>query len=410
MGPRRSGVLRRLRRLLTERPIRLRLAVIYAVLFLVAGAALLALTYGLLAHGLSAGGNALPKDQNALNKLLGYCNALNKTGQQALFAQECSHAYSAGVGAGQAEKVSQALSQLLDYSLLGLGVLTVVSGGLGWLVAGRALRPVAAITDAATRASERHLGERLALRGPKDEITRLADAFDDMLDRLDQAFAGQRRFVANASHELRTPLALMRATVDVTLAKPHRTPQHLEAMAGEISHAVDRAEALIEALLTLARSDHEITTWETVDLATCVEDALDTVGPALRSVGLRVEDTLASAPTCGDRVLLDRMTTNLVDNAVKHNHEGGVISIRTGIDDDHAFLEIVNSGAPVTDTVVPTLFEPFRRGEERTGAGTGLGLSIVASVAAVHHGTVHAEPGPTGGLLVRVDLPTVDHP
>ena len=125
----------------------------------------------------------------------------------------------------------RALDSLLLFSLLGLGVMTVASGGLGWYVSGRVLRPVRAITETARRASDQHLGERLALTGAQDELKELADTFDDMLERLDQAFAAQRRFVANASHELRTPLTVMRTAIDVALAKPNRTTQQLEDMA-----------------------------------------------------------------------------------------------------------------------------------------------------------------------------------
>ena len=150
------------------------------------------------------------------------------------------------------------MHQLLLYSLVGLGIMGAVSGAVGWLVAGRALRPVHAITGAARRASEENLGERLALAGPPDELKELADTYDAMLARLDAAFASQRRFVANASHELRTPLTVMRTAIDVTLAKPDRTPAQLEDMAAEVRAAVDRAEALIEALLTLARSDRGV--------------------------------------------------------------------------------------------------------------------------------------------------------
>jgi signal transduction histidine kinase len=309
--------------------------------------------------------------------------------------------------AGAASQRDQAVHTLLLYSLVGLGIMGIVSGAVGWLLAGRALRPVHAITGAARRASEENLSERLALGGPDDELKELADTYDAMLARLDAAFASQRRFVANASHELRTPLTVMRTAIDVTLAKPDRTPAQLEDMAAEVRTAVDRAEALIEALLTLARSDRGTAAREPADLAVLAEDALDSAARAIRDRSLRVETSLQPAPTCGDVVLLDRLVANLVDNAVRHNNPGGWIQVVTGMRGDAASLTVTNGGPKIDPELAPLLFEPFRRlGNEPTGSqGAGLGLSIVRSVAAAHHGTVLARSRPAGGLDVSVLLP-----
>ena len=309
--------------------------------------------------------------------------------------------------AGAQSQRAEAVHQLLLYSLVGLGIMGAVSGAVGWLVAGRALRPVHAITGAARRASEENLGERLALAGPPDELKELADTYDAMLARLDAAFASQRRFVANASHELRTPLTVMRTAIDVTLAKPDRTPAQLEDMAAEVRGAVDRAEALIEALLTLARSDRGTTAAEPADLAVLAEDALDAAGPAIRAGSLGLETALQPAPTCGDLVLLDRLVANLVDNAVRHNTAGGWIQVATGTRDGQAYLTVTNGGPVIAEDMTPLLFEPFRRldGPAAGGPGMGLGLSIVRSVTIAHHGTVTARSRPAGGLDVSVLLP-----
>jgi signal transduction histidine kinase len=280
------------------------------------------------------------------------------------------------------------------------------------------------ITDAARRASEHNLGERLALGGPADELTELADTFDGMLDRLDRAFAAQRRFVGNASHELRTPLTMMRTAIDVTLAKPGRTEQHLEDMAIRVRRSVDRAEAMIDALLTLARSDQGVDGAEPVDLATLAEDALDAAAPGIARLGLKVDCRLEAAEVTGDRPLLERMVWNLVDNAVRHNEPSGWIRLQTaggtgpgvtgaglggaGVGGAGGCLHIANSGPPVPAELVPGLFEPFRRMAGRTGPpgdGVGLGLSIAGSVAAAHGGTVTARSQPGGGLDVTVRLP-----
>jgi signal transduction histidine kinase len=281
---------------------------------------------------------------------------------------------------------------------------------LGWVVAGRVLRPVHAITAAARRASEENLSERIGLAGPPDELKELADTFDGMLARLDSAFASQRRFVANASHELRTPLTVMRTAIDVTLAKPTRTPGQLESMAAEVRHAVNQAEALIEALLTLARSDRGQGSRSALDLAVFAEDALDTAAPTLGAAAVTVDSMLEPGIAVGDPVLVERLVTNLIDNSVRHNVRDGWIQVRTGHRDEMAFISVANSGPVIPDTTISSLFEPFYRCDPHpTSAdviqGAGLGLSIVQSVVAAHGGHVSARPVPGGGLEVMAVLP-----
>jgi signal transduction histidine kinase len=313
------------------------------------------------------------------------------------------------VGAEEAayHQRDQTLANLLTYSLAALGAMTVVSGGLGWVMAGRVLRPVRSITAAARRASDQHLGERLALTGPKDELKELADTFDEMLERLDAAFAVQRRFVADASHELRTPLTVMRTAIEVTMAKPARTPEQLETMAAKVARSAAQAEALIEALLTLAASEQAPASPELVDLATAAEDAVDAAAARAGQLGLRIDTDFAAAPACGNRLLLERMVGNLVDNAVRHNIRGGWVSIRTGISGGRSRFEIANSGPVIPAELVPSLFEPFRRVEERTSTrdGAGLGLAIVRSIGTAHGAAVEAHGLPAGGLRVVVAVP-----
>lgn len=382
---------------------RARLTVLFAALFLMVGAALLGITYALVAS-LPV---KVPKPTPAQAKLAEACKA-GKAGLGPVPVAQCSHAFAAvGAQLAAGQQRSATLGHLLTYSLIALGVMTVVSGGVGWVLAGRVLRPVSTITAAARRASEQHLGERLALRGPKDELRELADTFDDMLERLDAAFASQRRFVANASHELRTPLTVMRTAIDVTMAKPARTPEHLEAMAAKVARSAAQAEALIEALLTLAASEQAPASPELVDLAAAAEDAVDAAAAAARELGLHVDTDLAPAPACGNRLLLERMAGNLVDNAVRHNIRAGWVSVRTGTSGGRARLEIANSGPVIPEELVPSLFEPFRRVEERisTRDGTGLGLAIVASIGATHGASVEAHSLPAGGLRIVVTMP-----
>ena len=386
---------------------RVRLALLFAALFLAAGAALLGITYALVASIPVK----VPPVTNAQAKLAFHCK-LGKGSHpketEPLLSSQCAHALSA-VGAEQAavEQRNQTLEHLLAYSLAALGVMTVVSGGVGWLLAGRVLRPVSSITAAARRASEQHLGERLALTGPHDELRELADTFDQMLERLDAAFASQRRFVADASHELRTPLTVMRTAIEVTMAKPARTPEQLEVMAAKVARSAAQAEALIEALLTLAASEQVPAGPELVDLATAAEDAAEAAVARARDLDLRVDTGLAAAPACGNRLLLERMVGNLVDNAVRHNIPGGWVSINTGTGEQRSWFEIANSGPVIPEELVPSLFEPFRRVEERTSTrdGAGLGLAIVRSIGTAHGASVEAHSLPAGGLRIMVTLP-----
>jgi signal transduction histidine kinase len=411
-----------LRRLWPKR-VRTRLTLLYTSLFLAGGVVLLGLTFALVSNSLHAGSNApqpgpSPGVLQACKQEASARSPAGKPpsvkGQPPLPASkldaitaECKKVFQEGAAVAVANQRDHTMHELEVYSWLGLGVITVVSAGLGWLVAGRVLRPVHDITAAAQRASERHLGERLNLQGPDDELKELADTFDAMLDRLDLAFAAQRQFVANASHELRTPLTSMRTAIDVVLAKPNRTAEQLESMAEKVRRSIDRAERIIDALLTLAVSSRGLDAAEPLDLATAAEDALDGVRDVARGAGLTVESDLSPAGVEGSRVLLDRLVGNLVQNAVGHNVQEGWLRLRTGTSDGHAFLEVSNSGPVVDPDLVPHLFEPFRRADVRTasGVGVGLGLSIVKSVAEAHHGVVEAAAPAEGGLVVTLTLP-----
>ena len=275
-------LLRPVRRLWPQK-IRTRLTLIYAALFFAAGAALLTLTYGLVASNLPTQPSAAvaPVSSQELHALSRECAMLggppkkpqgeptNAVLKSLSGCKAAEGAYQAGTAAGMQALRQNTLAKLLWFWLLGLGVMTVASGGLGWFMSGRVLRPVRVITETARRASEQHLGERLALTGATDELKELADTFDDMLERLDAAFATQRRFVANASHELRTPLTVMRTAIDVTLAKPSPTARQLTDMAVRVRRSIDRAEGMVEALLLLAVSEQGRLTAEFADLATC---------------------------------------------------------------------------------------------------------------------------------------------
>jgi signal transduction histidine kinase len=415
-------------RRLWPQKVRTRLTVIYAALFLAGGSLLLGLTYGLLAASLPTRVAVSGKPPMTTKQFIKLCKtphptvsspAKPATTQQPVPKQEpgplldkvkraCSEesAYLAGSQAAATRQRQRTLDNLLLFSAIGLGVMTIISAGAGWIVAGRVLRPVRMITGTARRASKENLGERIALAGARDELKELADTFDDMLERLDRAFAAQRRFVADASHELRTPLTVMRTAIDVTLAKPRRTQEQLESMAFRVRRAVDRAEGMIDALLTLAISEQgSAHRDEPFNLATAAEDAIDAAAGQIERLALRLQIALDPAETAGDPQLLARLVSNLVDNAVRHNMPGGEVWLATGVRGGTAFLRIANSGPQVPTDAVPSLFEPFRRMEGRVGGdGAGLGLAIARSVAAVHGTTVQARSRPAGGLDVEVTL------
>jgi signal transduction histidine kinase len=382
---------------------RSRLTLLYTLLFALGGAALVLVTYVLVGHTLhSTQTTSLPP---AVREALGKCVAAAQTTGGPDVMDKCAALYANGVQAGASAQRSTTLAQLLNFSLLGLAGVTLLAAFAGWVVAGRILRPVHRLTAAARAASEQNLSQRIALQGPRDELRELADTFDSMLERLDRAFTSQRQFIANASHELRTPMTLMRTAMDVVLAKPRPTRDELVSMTAEVRQAVDHTVRLIEALLILARNDQARALTEPLDLAAVAEDALD----GRTTDGITTITTLDQAPVTGDAVLLERLVTNLLDNAERYNVPDGTIEISTTTQGATSILRVVNTGEMVPADMVERLFLPFTRLNDRTRhEGFGLGLTLVASIAAVHGGTVDATAVPTGGLDISVRLPHRD--
>jgi signal transduction histidine kinase len=385
---------------------RSRLTLLYASLFTLGGAALVLITYLLVAHTLhSTTTTTIPR---AIRQATAQCVRVAQRGDApaVAIARKCGGLYANGVQAGAAAQRSTTLTHLLTYSLLSLAGVTLLAAVAGWLVAGRILRPVHRLTAAARAASEQNLSQRIALQGPRDELRELADTFDTMLERLDRAFASQRQFIANASHELRTPLTLMRTTMDVVLAKPQPTREELVAMAADVRQAVDHAERLIEALLVLARNDQARVFTDPLDLAAVAEDTLE----GRTANGITTTATLGEAPVTGDQVLLERLVTNLLDNAECYNTPGGTVTISTAAQGATSVLRVINTGAVVPADMVERLFLPFTRLDGRTRHdGFGLGLTLVSSIAAAHGGTVDATAVPAGGLDITVRLPRRDN-
>jgi signal transduction histidine kinase len=375
-------------RVLRPRPtVRWRLTLLYSALFLICGTALLAITYNLFANfaitppkpTLGPGGS--PPDPGSVK-----------------IATALAHQRAIG------------LHRLKIESGIALAIMFVVSGVLGWIVAGRVLAPLRTITATAERISESNLHERLAMPGPRDELRLLADTIDRLLDRLETAFDAQRRFVANASHELRTPLAVMRTTLDVAIAKPDGVPAQTRRLDAELRVDLDHAERLLESFLALARAQNGLPE-ERVEVALepIISAALRARTDQIADKRLAVATHLAAVETAGSPTLLRRMIENVIENAVRHNQPDGVIELTlTSVDRQLAQVIIDSSGPILDEHAVAQLAQPFKRlSVDRTGSqnGHGLGLSIVAAIVAAHGGDLDLHARPEGGLSVRITLP-----
>jgi signal transduction histidine kinase len=400
--------------------VRVRLTAAYGLVFLVAGVALLGVTYVLMDATLDrqkidasvilakVNGEQLPA---GAKDLIGGLALDKKLVTEAIEARRLTPDQRARVleNVQLAEQLQEDINQRTLNSLLtrggvAVGIVTVVGLWVGWLLAGRTLRPLTQITATARRVADRNLHERIGLSGPRDELRELADTFDDMLARLDAAFDGQRRFVANASHELRTPLAVNRTVLEVAMGRPG-APTELVRLGETLLEVNARHERLIDGLLLLARSEQAVSDPVPVDLADVAARVHEQFAGEAR--GLTFERSGTPAPTTGDPVLLERLAQNLVENAIRHNVAAGRVTMTTGSEAGRALLTVTNTGPVIPAYEVAGLFEPFRRLTDRVGSarGTGLGLSIVRSVARAHGGDVSAHPNRGGGLVVEVSLP-----
>ncbi|MEU6248870.1 HAMP domain-containing sensor histidine kinase [Glycomyces sp. NPDC047010] len=364
---------------------RTRFTVLYGAAFLLCGAALLILVFALAGGDLSdtqplpGQGTASPDEQiAALQRRLAELDDLHSR-------------------------------QILTACLSAFALMLVVSLLVGRVLAKRVLRPLRRITAVTREITAEHLDRRLALPGPRDEVTDLADTVDDLLGRLEASFAAQRRFAADASHELRTPLATVRATVDVAAAKP-AAPTAVTALAERLRPQLDQVDRLLDGLLALARSQHGAVAADgTADLAATAAAALDARADDIAAKHLAVTTTTAPGTRVrGDTALLNRMARNLIDNAVDHNRNGGTITVTTGPAGTAVRLTVHSSGPVLDQAAVDGLARPFHRlGADRTGSdrGSGLGLAIVHAVAAAHGGTLTLTAAPEGGLTATVEIP-----
>jgi signal transduction histidine kinase len=406
----------RLRRGLT---IRLKLTLWYGSLFFLAGVLLIAVNYLLVQDSLiPAPGRARAQVEQTFGLRPGYLEPPDDdewrgepNGEGGIWIWDDGVPVYVSVPAlieeAQQEMQEEALRQLWIWSLVALAIMTVLTFGSAWLIAGRLLRPLHAITDTARRLSGSTLHERIALKGPRDELKDLADTFDGMLGRLDSAFTAQKQFVANASHELRTPLTIIRTEIDVALADPHVSKKELREMGAAVTDAVDRSESLIDGLLVLASTDRAPVLSD-LDLSEIAQREVSVASGEADGRRLRLELDLRPAPVRGERSLLERMVGNLVQNAVRHNTDDGWFSVKTWSRSGQTMLEVANGGPVVPPKEVEHLFDRFYRPDRsrsRKTGGFGLGLSIVKAVATAHQGDVELAAPAEGGLRATVTLP-----
>ena len=289
-----------------------------------------------------------------------------------------------------------------------LVIMVAISLPLGWLIAGRLLRPLRTITATARDISARNLDQRLGLDGPHDEIRELGETLDGLFGRLEASFQAQRHFVANASHELRTPLTAERTLLQVALADPEATAQTLRSTCHQLLALSEQQERLIEALLTLASSEQGIERPEPFDLAELAGKAIMDRRQEAERRGITIDATLAAAAATGDPRLAESLVANLVDNAIRHNHDGGRVEISTAKTEGRAVVSVRNTGPLIPPHEVDRLFQPFQRlGTERIrhASGHGFGLAIVRAITGAHNATLTANARPQGGLDVEVSFP-----
>jgi signal transduction histidine kinase len=389
---------RRLLARLPRRTVRFRLTLLYGGLFLVAGSAVLALTYVLVAH--ATGRSTLVENIDGTPRITHSDNAAATLVPRGVNSQlqQLRHQVAQQRAADQ--------HQLLVQSGIALGAATLLAFAVGWFVAGRVLRPLRAMTCSAQQISQHNLHERLAVHGPDDEVKELADTIDGLLGRLETAFDAQRRFIANVSHELRTPLTWERALAEVSLADPEATPETLRGTIQELIVSGQDQERLIDALLTLATSERGLDRHDPVDIAALAGEVLRQRQDQMPG-DVELHADLAETWTAGSPELLKRLIANLVDNAVRYNYAGGYLAVSTSAREDRVLLTISNTGPMIKAGDIDRLLRPFERlTRERTGHrdGHGLGLSIVAAIATAHGADLSVKPRRAGGLHVAVSL------
>ncbi|MCT1557092.1 HAMP domain-containing histidine kinase [Helcobacillus massiliensis] len=303
------------------------------------------------------------------------------------------------------------ITLLLQVSAIALAVLVVLSSVAAWLLAGRMLKPLAAVNQAAKLAADGRLDHRIGLTGPHDEITELAQTFDQMLESIEHSTAARRRFAANASHELRTPLATTRTILDVALSKPGEVDRDVLRKLLQVN---ERSIRTVESLLDLAELEGGKVKPTSCDMTEIVSTVLRESQPLLAERDLAVTSEFGPATAFGDERLFHQLAQNLIQNAIQHNTDGGSLTVSTRMvagDDSMAELTVRNTGELIDGAQLSQLTEPFKTTKGRTGGtNSGLGLSIVSAIVDRSNGTLDIAANEGGGLCITVTLPSPDAP
>ncbi|WP_443607139.1 ATP-binding protein [Actinoplanes flavus] len=387
--------------------VRLRLTLLYGLLFLFSGALLLTITYALVAYNRGASSLSVEKSADGREIVTAVVLGDIEPAANDDLPPELRQVVEAAQKQVRMEK-SEIMRLLVVQSCVALGVMSVVSIGLGWVVAGRLLRPLQTMTGAIQRISAHNVHERLDVPGPRDELKNLADTVDGLLGRLESALDSHRRFVANAAHELRTPLTLEHALLEEAVIDPDATAEDFRERFRELMTVSEQQARLLESLLVLATSERGLDRREGIDLA---GPAGDVARAYARRHGFTVETDLRPARITGDPVLVERLLANLVDNAISYNVPDGRVDVTTGTEDGRGFLKVTNTGPPVPPEMVDRLLTPFQRLHRTADDGHhGLGLSIVAAIAAAHTADLSVRARPEGGFAVTIRFPPEDVP
>ena len=378
-------------------PLRLRLTALYCLVSVVSSAVLLVIMWA-LARSLNP--DAVLPGWDATPPVAPSAPAPVLTGADAPSAP--GPLVTGGSGEAPPPLIGDFSAGMLVQPLIALAIMAVISLVLGWLIAGRVLRPVLTMTERLHQISERNVHERLALPGPGNELKELADTVDGLLGRLETALDAHKRFVANAAHEMRTPLTVERALLEEPLIDPAASLESFRSNFERLLVINDQRGQLLESLLTLSNTEHGHSTDELVDLAQLVELTLRERTPEAEQRGLKVETSLQPTRIPGDPVLLGRLLVNLCDNAIHHNMPGGIVEVSIRRKIGRVVLTVANTGEVIPSDQVDRLFEPFQR-LHRTADGRhhGLGLSIVRAITQAHGATLTARPRPEGGLVVE---------
>ncbi|MCY3561770.1 MAG: HAMP domain-containing sensor histidine kinase [bacterium] len=373
--------------------IRFRLALVYGVLLFGLGAAAVGGIYWALARSLD--GTTVSQSMTADRPALG--DRQTPSDEQAL--REL-------LGAVEAQANERATRQLADYALVALAALLGGSAAVGWFLAGHVLKPVGRITEVARRISATDLSQRIALTGPPDELRRLADTFDAMLDRLDRSFDAQRGFVEDASHELRNPLAVIRSNLDTMLADPDVTAEDYRVVAEQVSRSVDRMSRVVDDLVTFARHEIRPQHLTLVDVGELARHATAEFEGYAASHDVRLTHYAPGGLLAlGDAGSLRQALANLLSNALSVAPGGSEVRITAGGEGAWIWVAVEDQGPGIPAAERERVFQRFQRGRLAATEGRGLGLAIVRQIAESHRGEARLTSTEGFGSTFTILLP-----